>query len=75
MTLKGSRDTALIHELNRKIPIAAILGGMCVGVLTILADFMGAIGSGTGILLAVTIIYGYFEQITKDKDSAQNFEL
>jgi len=34
---------------------------MCVGLLTIIADFMGAIGSGTGILLAVTIIYGYFE--------------
>lgn len=26
-----------------------------------MADFMGAIGSGTGILLAVTIIYQYFE--------------
>jgi len=26
---------------------------------------MGAIGSGTGILLAVTIIYQYFEQIAK----------
>ena len=29
------------------------------GALTIVADFMGAIGSGTGILLAVTIIYQY----------------
>ncbi len=27
------------------------------GVLTIVADFMGAIGSGTGLLLAVTTIY------------------
>lgn len=34
---------------------------MCIGALTIIADFMGAIGSGTGILLAVTIIYQYFE--------------
>ena len=30
---------------------------MCIGALTIVADFLGAIGSGTGILLAVTIIY------------------
>jgi len=43
---------------------------MCIGALTIVADFMGAIGSGTGILLAVTIIYGYFEQYSKEK--AQN---
>jgi len=56
--------------LNRYIPIAATFGGMCIGTLTIVADFMGAIGSGTGILLAVTIIYGYFEMITKEKAEA-----
>ena len=36
---------------------------MCIGLLTIFADFMGAIGSGMGILLAVTIIYEYFEEM------------
>ena len=49
--------------MNRTIPAAATLGGMCIGLLTIFADFMGAIGSGTGILLAVTIIYDYFEDM------------
>lgn len=53
--------------MNKYIPIAASMGGICVGILTIFADFMGAIGSGTGILLAVNIIYGYFEIIVKDK--------
>jgi len=47
--------------MNQYIPTAAMLGGMSIGLLTIIADFLGAIGSGTGILLAVTIIYGYFE--------------
>ena len=32
--------------LDRIIPTAATLGGVCVGVLTIVADFLGAIGSG-----------------------------
>lgn len=32
-----------------------------------MADFMGAIGSGTGILLAVTIIYQYFEIFVKEQ--------
>ena len=32
---------------------------MCVGMLTVIADFMGAIGSGTGILLAVTTSGGH----------------
>lgn len=52
---------------RRYIPTAALLGGMCIGALTIFADFMGAIGSGTGILLAVNIIYEYFEDSQKEK--------
>jgi len=53
----------MVKHLERYIPIAATFGGMCIGLLTITADFLGAIGSGTGILLAVTIIYGYIEAI------------
>ena len=68
-------ERSMIHELDRYIPVAASFGGICVGLLTMIADFTGAIGSGnifllfsytiigTGILLAVTIIYGYMEQI------------
>lgn len=61
MALTGFRDASMISVLNKYIPTAAMVGGMCVGLLTIFADFMGAIGSGSGILLAVNIIYGYFE--------------
>jgi len=56
--------------LAKYIPIAATFGGMCIGALTIIADFLGVIGSGTGILLAVTIVYGYFEQFKKEKEEA-----
>merc|ERR1712195_445498 len=56
MTLMGYRQTEMKKVLRRYIPIAAAFGGMCIGALTVMADFMGAIGSGTGILLAVTII-------------------
>ena len=45
---------------------AAAFGGMCIGALTVMADFLGAIGSGTGILLAVTTIYQYFEMFVKE---------
>ena len=37
---------------------------MCIGALTVVADLLGAIGSGTGILLAVTIIYQYYEMFS-----------
>ncbi|KAK1363033.1 SecY protein transport family protein [Heracleum sosnowskyi] len=67
MVMPGHRDSGLRKELNRYIPTAAAFGGICIGALTVLADFMGAIGSGTGILIAVTIIYQYFETFEKEK--------
>jgi len=68
MIMQGHRDESIIAVLNKYIPTAATFGGVCIGALTILADFMGAIGSGTGILLAVTIIYQYYEMIFKEKE-------
>jgi len=67
--IQGHRDTpaALKKELNRYIPVAAAFGGMCIGALTIVADFMGAIGSGTGVLLAVSIIYQFFESFERER--------
>jgi protein transport protein SEC61 subunit alpha len=61
LMLLGQREKSMIKELDRYIPTAAITGGICIGLLSIFADFLGAIGSGTGILLAVTIISQYFE--------------
>merc|ERR1712166_1306352 len=70
MVMKGHRDSSLVGVLNRYIPTAAAFGGACIGALTIVADFLGAIGSGTGILLAVTIIYQYFEMVCKEQGGA-----
>jgi len=61
LVIDGMREESMVRYLNRYIPTAAAFGGCCIGALSIFADFMGAIGSGTGILLAVTIIYQYFE--------------
>ncbi|KAL5096511.1 hypothetical protein RYX36_000838 [Vicia faba] len=47
MVMPGHRESNLQKELNRYIPTAAAFGGICIGALTVLADFMGAIGSGT----------------------------
>jgi len=40
---------------------------MCIGALMVISDFLGVIGSGTGILLAVTMVYSYYEQLMKEK--------
>jgi len=75
MVMPGHRDQSLYKELNRYIPTAAAFGGLCIGVLSVTADFMGAIGSGTGILLAVTIIYQYFEIFVKEQQEFGGFAI
>ena len=65
--LAGHREGSMYKELKRIIPTAASLGGIIIGILSVVADLMGAIGSGTGILLAVTIIYQYFEMFAKEQ--------
>ncbi len=59
------RDPRIIEAvLNRYIPALAILGGLFVGFLAAIADLTGALGTGTGILLTVMIIYNFYEQIS-----------
>ncbi|KAJ3350222.1 translocon subunit [Allomyces javanicus] len=74
LVIRGYRDTTMYKELKRVIPTAAALGGLCIGLLSVSADLLGAIGSGTGILLAVTIIYQYFELFAKEQAEAGGFD-
>jgi len=71
MEVPGIRGDKLENViLKRYIPTAAAFGGLCIGALSVFADMLGAIGSGTGILLAVTIIYQYFEIFAKEQETA-----
>ena len=53
----GNRDTSMLAVLKKYIPIAATFGGMCIGILTIIADLMGAIGSGLNLVIKVPGFY------------------
>lgn len=55
--MAGHREGSMYKELKRVIPTAAALGGAILGGLSVFADLIGALGSGTGILMAVTTIY------------------
>jgi len=71
LTIQGYRQENMVKVLKRYIPTAAAFGGLCIGGLTVFADFMGAIGSGTGILLAVGIILQYIETIMKEQSQQE----
>lgn len=65
MQIPGYRRDPRVMEgvLNRYIPALAVMGGLLVGLISALADFTGAIGTGTGILLTVMIVYNYYEEL------------
>lgn len=58
--MAGHREQSMYRELKRIIPTAAAFGGACIGALSVASDLLGALGSGTGILLAVTLVLSQF---------------
>jgi len=69
MQIPGYRSSTQVVKqvLNKYIPPLAVLGGAAIGLLAAFADFTGAIGTGTGILLTVTIIYSFYEQLKTER--------
>lgn len=65
ITAYGGSVNLLNKKLDKNIAVASYLGGFFIGALTLLADFLGAIGSGTGILLTTGIIHDLKTEITK----------
>jgi preprotein translocase subunit SecY len=69
MQIPGYRKSPKIIKsvLDRYIPPLAVLGGLSIGLLAAIADILGAFGSGTGILLTVTILYGFQQQFKHEE--------
>ena len=69
MQIPGFRRSERPMEgiLNRYIPAVTVLGGLIVGLLAAMADFFGAFGTGTGILLSVGIVYQYYQQLMQER--------
>ncbi len=63
----GFRSDKRILErlLNRYIPYVSVLGSLTVGFLAAMADILGAVVSGTGLLLTVMIIYRFAEDLAR----------
>ncbi len=60
------RDERVLEKiLDRYIWPLTIVGGASIGLLASVADLTGALSNGTGILLAVMIVYKLYEEIAK----------
>ncbi|MFQ5758540.1 MAG: preprotein translocase subunit SecY [Candidatus Bathyarchaeia archaeon] len=69
MQIPGFRRSNKTVEslLKRYIPTVAILGGLLVGLIASVANFFGVFGTGMGILLAVGIIYQYYQLLMQER--------
>ncbi len=71
MHIPGYRRSPAVLEryLDRYIPRVTVIGGVFVGVLSVVANLFGVIGAvgGTGLLLAVSIVYRLYEQIASEQ--------
>lgn len=71
MSIPGYRRNPQVLEkyLNRYIPRVTVIGGVLIGVLSVVANLFGVIGgvSGTGLLLTVSITYRLYEEIASQQ--------
>ncbi|HIH17831.1 MAG TPA: preprotein translocase subunit SecY [Nanoarchaeota archaeon] len=67
LQIPGFRKDERILEsvLNRYIMPLTVMGGIGVGLLAAFADLLGALVRGTGLLLAVMIVYKLYEEIAQ----------
>ncbi|MEM4311425.1 MAG: preprotein translocase subunit SecY [Nitrososphaerales archaeon] len=59
-------EVSIESILARYIPSLTIIGGLVIGLLASGADLLGAFGSGTGILLMVSIIIQYYQLLLRE---------
>lgn len=73
MQVAGFRSSEKVIEkiLARYIPTLTVINGILVAFLSFGADFLGALGSGTGLLLLVGIMQNFAETIAKEAASEQ----
>ncbi len=64
LTLRNYKEKSVIRTLDETIPTAAMLGGVIIGFMTIVGDLLNVAGSSTGIMLSISILYGYYEKMS-----------
>ncbi|MCS7122134.1 MAG: preprotein translocase subunit SecY [Archaeoglobaceae archaeon] len=71
LRIPGFRKNPIVLErlFERYIPKTTVIGGALIGFLTLVASMLGTVGGvgGTGLLLAVSISYRFYEQLLREQ--------
>ncbi|MBY9012619.1 MAG: preprotein translocase subunit SecY [Candidatus Lokiarchaeota archaeon] len=73
MQIPGFRSSDKIIEriLKRYIPTLIIINGFIIAIMSFFADSLGALTSGTGLLIAIGIVHQYSESLAKEMAAMQ----
>jgi protein transport protein SEC61 subunit alpha len=73
MQIPGFRSSEKIIQriLKRYIPVLVVLNGIIIALLSFFADSLGALTSGTGLLISIGITHQYAETISKELAATQ----
>jgi preprotein translocase subunit SecY len=71
MQIPGFRRSpqSIERVMERYVPKVTIIGGALIGALTLVASMLGTVGGagGTGLLLAVSIVYRLYEDLASEQ--------
>ena len=71
LQVAGFRQDIRIIEsiLNRYIPALTVMGGMAIGFLASITNLIGAMVSGTAILLVIMIMFQFYRNIAQQHEA------
>jgi len=60
-------EKPIMTMLDRYIPTVTIISGLMIGIIVPVTDIMNIFGGGTGVLLAVDILFSYYQLIVRER--------
>jgi preprotein translocase subunit SecY len=74
MQVAGFRQDERILEsiLDRYILPLTVMGGLAIGLLAAVSDLLGALVSGTGVLLVIMIMFQFYQSIAQQHQVDMN---
>lgn len=62
--IKGLKNNeSILRVLKKYIPTAAILGGLCIAIVSMFSDMIGSIVPGTSMFMVSGIVFGVYDSL------------
>ncbi len=67
--IRGLKDNeSILRVLKKYIPVAAVLGGVSIGFISVIADVLGTVIPGSSMFMICGIVFNYYQTLTQKED-------